>query len=229
MWVDAIQTRQRGRKLPQERLEAMIPRRGRLWISVMRGWADDGERRPLTASLLGARDGEMLIWQLDKVRVKIRDGQILVLGYEDHSFSAKAPKLVPQVWWCDPVRAPLDDVEERAKARFPPTAAKINARPFFSGREPRRHSERHPMNYDDTHVTQAQLATVQANDFDMAVMADDSGKQPWYLYSTPRDGRPYISRPTWRRLVVHVADIAAPGLEQRLLDALGVKLMDVPF
>lgn len=125
MWVDAIQTRERGRKLPQERLEAMVPQRGRLWVSVMRGWGDDGERRPLTASLLGARDSDRLIWQLDRVRVKIRDGQIMVLGYEDHGFSAKAPKYVPQVWWCDPVREPVDDNERRAKAKFPPTAGKL--------------------------------------------------------------------------------------------------------
>lgn len=122
MWVDAIQTRQHGRKLPQERLEALRPVRGRLWVTVMRGWAEDGERRPMTASLLGARGGEEVRWrQLDRARVKIRDGQIIVLGYEDHGFSEKSPKPVPQVWWCDPVREPVDDVEARAKAKFPPT------------------------------------------------------------------------------------------------------------
>jgi len=76
----------------------------------------------MTASLLGVRGGPDLRWrQLDHARVKIRDGQIMVLGYEDHGFSAKSPKLVPQVWWCDPVREPVDEVEARAKAKFPPT------------------------------------------------------------------------------------------------------------
>lgn len=102
----------------------MVPRRGRLWVSVMRGWGEDGERRPLTASLLGARGDEHVIWQLDRVRVKIRDGQIMVLGYEDHGYSPKEPKPVPQVWWCDPVRQPIDEAEARAKAKFPPTMGK---------------------------------------------------------------------------------------------------------
>ncbi|KQV52827.1 hypothetical protein ASC95_08460 [Pelomonas sp. Root1217] len=126
MWVDAIQTRQHGRKLPQQHLESLDPVRGRLWVTVMRGWAEDGERRPMTASLLGIRGGPELRWrQLDRARVKIRDGQIMVLGYEDHGFCAKSPKPVPQVWWCDPVRDPVDEQEARAKARFPPSIGKI--------------------------------------------------------------------------------------------------------
>ncbi|WP_457390836.1 hypothetical protein [Roseateles sp. P5_E1] len=48
----------------------------------------------------------------------------MVLGYEDHGFSAKSPKPVPQVWWCDPVREPVDEQEARAKAKFPPTMGK---------------------------------------------------------------------------------------------------------
>lgn len=122
MWVDAIQTREHGRKLPQERLEALRPVRGQLWVTVSRGWAEDGERRPMTAPLLGYRGGEEVRWrQLDHARVKIRDGQIIVLGYEDHGFSPKSTKLIPQVWWCDPVRDPIDDHEARAKAKFPHT------------------------------------------------------------------------------------------------------------
>lgn len=116
-------------KLSAAELEAMVPERGRLWVTVMRGWGQDGEKRPLTASLLGRRGSEGLIWQLDKARVKVRDGQIMVLGYEDIGNSPKSWKLVPQVWWCDPVRAPVDDVEARAKARFPPTAGKGKPRP----------------------------------------------------------------------------------------------------
>jgi hypothetical protein len=127
MWVDVIQTRQHGRKLPQARLETMVPVRARLWVTVMRGWAEDGERRPMTASLLGARGGDEIQWrQLDRARVKIRDGQIMVLGYEDHGYTAKSPKPVPQVWWCDPVRDPLDEQEARAKAKFPPTLGKAH-------------------------------------------------------------------------------------------------------
>jgi hypothetical protein len=48
----------------------------------------------------------------------------MVLGYEDHGFSTKSPKPVPQVWWCDPVRDPVDEAEARAKAKFPPTIGK---------------------------------------------------------------------------------------------------------
>lgn len=137
MWVDAIQTRQHGRKLPQQRLEAMVPVRGRLWVTVMRGWAEDGERRPMTASLLGVRGGPEIRWrQLDRARVKIRDGQIMVLGYEDHGFSAKSPKPVPQVWWCDPVRDPVDEQEARAKARFPPTMNKARGAALVSQAAP---------------------------------------------------------------------------------------------
>lgn len=102
-----------------------MPVRGRLWVTVMRGWTEDGERHPLTASILGARGGPDLGWrQLDRARVKIRDGQIMVLGPEDYGFSAKAPKPVPQVWWCDPVRDPIDAGEARAKAKFPPTVGR---------------------------------------------------------------------------------------------------------
>lgn len=114
--------RQNGRKLPQWQLEAMVPQHGRLWVTTLRAWSDDGERRPLTASLLGQRGGDQALWrQLDKARVKVRDGQIMVLGYEDLGYSAKSPKPVPQVWWCDPLYDPLDEVEAAAKARFPPT------------------------------------------------------------------------------------------------------------
>ena len=86
------------------------------------------------------------------------------------------------------------------------------------------------MTYDDTHVTRFQLAGVDATAYDMAVMTDESGKPLRYLYSTPLDGRRYRggSRP-WRRLVVHVDDVDAPGVAAGLLDALGVELMDVPF
>lgn len=70
----------------------------------------------MTACLLGSRGGEEIRWrQLDRVRVKIRNGQILVLGFEDHGFSAKSPKPVPQVWWpapglLDALCIELDDV-----------------------------------------------------------------------------------------------------------------------
>ncbi|KQW51213.1 MULTISPECIES: hypothetical protein [unclassified Roseateles] len=85
------------------------------------------------------------------------------------------------------------------------------------------------MKYDDTHVNEAALSVVNGSDFDMAVMADESGKPMRYLCSCPPLGVPYVRRESWRRLVVHVADCDAPGLQQRLLDALGVDLMDVPF
>ena len=85
------------------------------------------------------------------------------------------------------------------------------------------------MKYDDTHAQEAQLAAVDANAFDMAVMADESGKRPRYLFSSPPRGQPYAARETWRRLVVHVPDVDAPGTEQRVLQALGVELDDVPF
>lgn len=129
MRVDAIKMREGGMKLPAADLEATAPERGRLWVTVMRGWGHDGEKRPLTASLLGTRGSDGLIWQLDKARIKVRDGQIMVLGYEDIGHSPKSLKHVPQVWWCDPVRAPVDDVEARAKARFSPTAGRGKPRP----------------------------------------------------------------------------------------------------
>lgn len=125
MWVEAIQLRERGRKLSQEQLEAKIAQVGRLWVTTMRGWADDGERRPLTANLLGMRGSEVVVWrQLDKARVKVRDGQVMVLGWEDHGISAKSPRPVPQVWWCCPIHAPLDEHEARAAAKFPPNIGK---------------------------------------------------------------------------------------------------------
>jgi hypothetical protein len=86
------------------------------------------------------------------------------------------------------------------------------------------------MTYDDTHVTPLQLAAVEASTYHMAVMADESGKPLRYLYSTPQGGQRYPGGCRhWRRLVVHVDDVDAPGIVERLLDALGVELMDVPF
>jgi len=85
------------------------------------------------------------------------------------------------------------------------------------------------MTYDDTHATEAQLEGLDANAFDMAVMADDSGKRPRYLFSSPPRGLPRVAGAPWRRLVVHVPDVDAPGAEQRVLQALGVELDDVPF
>lgn len=86
------------------------------------------------------------------------------------------------------------------------------------------------MTYDDTHVKPGQLAGLDAATFDMAVMMDEFGKPLRYLYSTPLGGKRYrVGCRHWRRLVVHVDDVDAPGIEARLLDALGVELMDVPF
>lgn len=79
----------------------------------------------MTASLLYSDGGSNPNWrQLDRARVKIRDGQIMVLGYEDHAVNAKSFKPVPQVWWCDPVREAVDEREAIAKAKFPPTLGK---------------------------------------------------------------------------------------------------------
>jgi len=85
------------------------------------------------------------------------------------------------------------------------------------------------MKYDDAHVNEPGLGVVRGSDFDMAVMVDESGKPMRYLYSCPPFGVPYVRREVWRRLVVHVADVDAPGAQQRLLDALGIELDDVPF
>jgi hypothetical protein len=85
------------------------------------------------------------------------------------------------------------------------------------------------MKYDDTHVNEAALSVVRGADFDMAVMVDESRKPMRYLYSCPPFGVPYARREVWRRLVVHVSDIDAPGVRERLLDAAGVDLLDVPF
>ncbi len=113
----------------------MVPLRGRLWVTVLRLHPDGG--RPLTASLLGIRGTDQLVFrQLDDARVKVRDGQIMVLGWEDHGDGRKSVRPVPQVWWCDPIREPYDATEAVAKARFPPTrgrarreAEKRNAQP----------------------------------------------------------------------------------------------------
>lgn len=86
------------------------------------------------------------------------------------------------------------------------------------------------MTYDDTHATPLQLAAIDASAFDMGVIADESGKQMRYLYSTSIRGEPYrVGCRHWRRLVVHVDDVDAPGIVERTLDALGIELMDVPF
>lgn len=86
------------------------------------------------------------------------------------------------------------------------------------------------MTYDDIHVTPMQFAGVDATAFDMGVLTDESGKPMRYLYSTPLQGKPYrLGCRHWRRLVVHVDDVDAPGIVARTLDALGIELMDVPF
>ncbi|RYD94257.1 MAG: hypothetical protein EOP50_09810, partial [Sphingobacteriales bacterium] len=82
MWVQAIRLRRNGRKLPQAQLEAEHPVQARLWVTMMHAYSE-GEYRPLTASLLGPRGGgdQQMFWkQLDRARVKIRDGQVFVLG-----------------------------------------------------------------------------------------------------------------------------------------------------
>lgn len=114
--------RRNGKRLSQAQLEAERPTQGRLWVTNMRAFCE-GDYRPLTASLLGQRGhGEQPFWkQLERARVKIRDGQVMVLGYEDHGFNDKSPRPVAQVWWCDPMHDPLDEAEAAAKARFPPT------------------------------------------------------------------------------------------------------------
>ena len=81
----------------------------------------------------------------------------------------------------------------------------------------------------DTHVNEAALSVVRGSDFDMAVMVDELEKPMRYLFSCPPLGVPYVRREVWRRLVVHVDDMDAPGLTHRLLDAAGVELQDVPF
>ncbi|MCY4746454.1 hypothetical protein NYO99_15835 [Pelomonas sp. UHG3] len=86
------------------------------------------------------------------------------------------------------------------------------------------------MTYDDTHLKPFQLTGIDAAAFDMGVMTDDSGKPMRYLYSTPLPGHAYrVGCTRWRRLVVRVDDVDAPGIEERVLDALGIELMDVPF
>lgn len=85
------------------------------------------------------------------------------------------------------------------------------------------------MNYEDTHINEAALGAVRGADFDMTAMTDESSKAMRYLHSSPPFGVPYVRRERWRRLVVHVADVDAPGTAERLLDALGIQLMDVPF
>lgn len=61
----------------------------------------------MSAALLGPRGTTHdLLPMLDHVKVKIRDGQIMVLGYEDHGFG-KTRRLVPQAWWCRPLAEQL--------------------------------------------------------------------------------------------------------------------------
>lgn len=86
------------------------------------------------------------------------------------------------------------------------------------------------MKYDDTHVGPLQLAGMDPSAYDMGVIADESGRPMRYVYSTPPHGQPYSAGcRNWRRLVVHVDDVGAPGIVERLRDALGIELMDVPF
>lgn len=127
MWVNAIRMRHNGRKLPLAQLEGVAPTLGRLWVTKLHGLSIDGrEDFPLTATLLGPRGSEQSCFpQLDRARVKVRDGQVMVLGFEDHGHHYKSPKPVPQVWWCDPVYEPFDEVEAAAKARFPPTRGRL--------------------------------------------------------------------------------------------------------
>jgi hypothetical protein len=85
------------------------------------------------------------------------------------------------------------------------------------------------MQYEDTHASEDQLSRHDGNAFDMVMICDESVAPPRYVFSTPPIGVPYAKRAVWRRLVVHVADAGTPEALQRVIDALGVNLHDVPF
>lgn len=101
MLVDVVRMRIRGRKLPADEVRASKPTRGRLWISKLAPVAHD-TKRELVASLLNGGDFSALP-QLVNARVtSIRNGQLVVVGYEDaRGDSTHRPgQLVPQAWWC---------------------------------------------------------------------------------------------------------------------------------
>ena len=103
MLVDVIRLRVKGVRRPDAELRALRPLRGMLWITDFRP-AVDSATTPLMAALL--RDGASVLPPLDWAVVKlIRNGQMIVAGYEDESLSAKRSQPYRQSWWCKVVTA----------------------------------------------------------------------------------------------------------------------------
>lgn len=79
-----------------------------------------------------------------------------------------------------------------------------------------------------TCATEADLHGLDASDFAVAHLVDDSGRKPRYLFNV----YPSLSAPAgqpYRRLLVHVADAYDLATVRRVLDVLRVLPSPVPF
>lgn len=129
MLVDVIRLRRKGIRRPDEELRRARPVRGMLWMTDFRP-AVDNTQTPLMAALL--RNGESLLPVLDWAVVKlIRDGQMIVAGFEDESLSAKRAEPYRQSWWCKVVTAGTAE-----RASFEPSPDLSDAHPSDRSRPP---------------------------------------------------------------------------------------------
>lgn len=103
MLVDVVELRRDGVRVPRDRITSVRPIRGHLWLTNFRPAADNSTT-PLMAALL--LNEKSLLPPLDWAEVRsIRDGQLLVVGFQDTGLNPRNPKPMRQSWWCRLVTA----------------------------------------------------------------------------------------------------------------------------
>lgn len=80
----------------------------------------------------------------------------------------------------------------------------------------------------NTLATEADLVALDAADFAVAHLVDDSGRKPRYLFNVHPSLQATAAAPQ-RRLLVHVADAYDLATVRRILSALKVEPSPVPF
>lgn len=84
------------------------------------------------------------------------------------------------------------------------------------------------MRLTTTCVTEAELAALDVDEFAVAHLVDESGRQPQFLFNVYPSLR-WPAGQAHRRLVVQVADAHDLATVHRVLAALGVEPLQVPF
>lgn len=108
MIVDVVELRERGVKLPRERILATAPFRAELSLTTSRpGWYKGQRNPPLLAGLLWAGETQWAREPLDQARVTaIRGGSLVIIGMQQVTGYGHQLAEYPQAWWCRIVSDP---------------------------------------------------------------------------------------------------------------------------